>query len=73
MGKENPFGNLTEDIGKQRLLCVGIGGGMVFGALGGIGPISKSIIVIFGITLVVVRYLAQKHWPDQKAEGDPLP
>jgi hypothetical protein len=73
MSKKYPFGNLTENIGRQRLLCIGIGYGMVFGALGGIGPISKSIIVIFGITLVVVRYLAQKHWPDQKVEGDPLP
>lgn len=70
MDKKLPFGDLNKDLGRQRLLCVGIGSGMIIGALGSQGTVSRIIIATFGIALVVVRYLAQKHWPDQLPNKD---
>jgi hypothetical protein len=71
MGKQGIFGDLSKDIRGQRLLSIGIGMGLVLGALAPWDGLRYGL-AFFGFFIIFLRTVAQKYWPDREADDNPV-
>lgn len=71
MGEAGLFGNLSKDIGRHRLLRVGIGCGIILGAVASKGPEWLHWFALFvGAVSIIISSAAQFFWPDREAGDD---
>lgn len=59
-----PFGNLSTDIGRQRLFTIGIAIGLILGLMVDAGWL-KIVLGLLAVTTIVVRTAAQYRYPDR--------
>lgn len=71
MSKPGIFGDLNSDIRGQRLLTIGMGLGLILGAMCP-WETGRYLLALVGILIVTIRTLAQIHWPDRKADDNPV-
>ena len=65
------FGDLNADVRGQRIFTIGLGLGLILGALCPWEPL-RVVLVLFGVFIVTVRTLAQIHWPDRMPDDNPV-
>lgn len=71
MNKPGIFGDLNTDIRGQRLLTIGMGMGLVLGAMCP-WETGRYLLALFGLLVIVVRSVAQVYWPDRMADDNPV-